>query len=414
MGTYRSPNALMSYWIRACYHSLFSEAGMTIFMLTGMVGVISLTSLLMPAFLLTVIMVSILTVDFIVGLLTRPIVKVVREVPESAPPNAPVRIEYAITNRTRRPLLNLYLDPAAHPRGISLPEGVTTVPWLAPHETVRTHGYVQAERRGEFFLPQPMAASPFPFGVFRFSCRGDLTKPLVIYPQYTPLTSLKLPVGSRDQAGQMLIHTDSGQNLEFYGCREYRYGDNPRHIHNPSWARLGLPIIKEFREEYMSRVAIILDTYPKPIPGLLKVIRRFNPQFEASLSLAASVTEFLCRHDHILDFFALGKPPLRGGGGRGQGFLNTILALLARLKESEGEWPGVPNEMIMDLQSINAAVFVMLRWDDDRKEVVDVLRSAGIRTRVLYVSERIDNMPSDPDFTWIKPSQVAAGMVREV
>jgi hypothetical protein len=67
--------------------------------------------------------------------------------------------------------------------------------------------------------------------------------------------------------------------MEFLGCREYRQGDNPRHIHAPSWARIGAPIDKEFREEYAHHSALVVDVYTPPMaqkrfaakPGLDKI-----------------------------------------------------------------------------------------------------------------------------------------------
>ena len=52
-----------------------------------------------------------------------------------------------------------------------------------------------------------------------------------------------------------------GHSDEFVSLRDYRRGDPVRHIHWRSWAKTGMPIVKEFEDEFFVRHALVLDTF---------------------------------------------------------------------------------------------------------------------------------------------------------
>ena len=90
---------------------------------------------------------------------------------------------------------------------------------------------------------------------------------MLVYPRYHTLDSLPLPIGRRYQPGGIPLASEVGDSLEFVGTREYREGDPPRKIDWRSYARLGRPVVKEYQEEYFSRIALVLDTYLPRRPG---------------------------------------------------------------------------------------------------------------------------------------------------
>jgi len=157
------------------------------------------------------------------------------------------------------------VDLVPLPTFISRPDGRLFVDQLRAGETVSVSSHIVVEKRGSYLLPLPVADSAFPFGLWRWGSRGRANRPILVYPNFTPLQQMEIPVGSQYQRVGVLETAKSGQSLEFLGCREYRYSDNPRHIHAGSWARLGQPIIKEFREEHLFRCVFIVDVYTHPV-----------------------------------------------------------------------------------------------------------------------------------------------------
>ncbi len=411
---YRSPNVLLSLWLRAFCYAHFTLAGGLLLLLTGVIALIGVTSTLMPVYLFAFALISLYIVNFCIGFLFRPKLKIVRNYPASAPAHTPIRIDYQVENTRRCSAWNIYLDMLPPPRGMTRPAGYPFIRSLEAHEKLRIAGYVEAHERGEYQLAQPRADSSFPFGLWRWGTCGEPNKPIVIYPDYHPLNKVELPVGQKYQTGLMMPIQQGGGSMEFFGCREYRYGDNPRRIHAPSWARLRQPIVKEFREEYMCRIAIILDTYPEPRPIWLQALRRRNNQFEAAISLTAAMVDYMVRMDYRIDFFALGVPPLRGGGGRGQSYLQTVLSLLASIHESTSDFPGLPEELIREIGEISASLIVLLEWNDDRLALVQALRATGMGTRVLLVSDKpVPGVPADL-VTVIPTRQIIDGHVRQI
>ena len=119
-------------------------------------------------------------------------------------------------------------------------------------------------RRGRFVLPGLGVARTDPFGLVRSKAVWLPEQVLLAYPRYYTLDELPLPMGRRYQPGGIPLASAVGDSLEFVGTREYREGDPLRKIHWRSWGRLGKPVVKEYQEEYFSRIALVLDTFLPP------------------------------------------------------------------------------------------------------------------------------------------------------
>ncbi len=103
------------------------------------------------------------------------------------------------------------------------------------------------EKRGFYRLGPVGLASSFPLGLAEArQGRNDGVQTLTIYPEVFPIVALPL-LGSPSQIhrGGYLLPEGAGA-AEFSGLREYRRGDNPRHVHWPTTARLNELMVKEF------------------------------------------------------------------------------------------------------------------------------------------------------------------------
>jgi len=251
-------------------------------------------------------------------------------------------------------------------------EALTRVP-------VRLH----PRRRGRYVLPGLGVARTDPFGLARSRAVWLPEQVVLVYPRCFTLEDLPLPMGRRYQPGGIPLASQVGESLEFVGTREYREGDPLRKIHWPSSARLGKPVVKEYQEEYFSRIALVLDTFlprrPRP---------RERERFEAAISLLASVAGHFSRSDEVVDILAAGPDLYEVSTGRSLGTLDNVLDVLACLEPS----PAPPFETVGPalferLERLTTVVAVMLEWDEAREAFLRRVRAMGVAVRVLLVHE---------------------------
>ena len=97
-------------------------------------------------------------------------------------------------------------------------------------------------------------------------------------------------------------------------------GDPVRDLHASTWARIGVPHVRKYQQEYFTPVGVVVDT-DRTTAG--------ETQFEAALSLAAGVLVHLSRGEALIDLLVLGDQVHPLALGRNLGFLNQALDLLA-------------------------------------------------------------------------------------
>lgn len=252
-----------------------------------------------------------------------------------------------------------------------------------PDRPARLSLAFHAQRRGRVELPSLGVAATDAFGLVRTRAHWLAAQPVLVYPRYFAWGELPLPTGRRYQPGGIPLASEVGDSLEFVGTRDYREGDAPRKIHWRSWARLGRPVVKEYQEEYFSRLALVLDTF---LPKRARPLER--DRFEAAVSVLASLTDHFGRSEEVVDVLAAGPDLYEVSAGRSLGYLDTVLDVLACLEPS----PAAPFESIAPalfarFERLTTVVAVMLEWDEAREAFLRRLRDMGVATRVILVHE---------------------------
>jgi len=210
---------------------------------------------------------------------------------------------------------------------------------------------------------------------------------------------VQLTEGTRYQPGGIVLSSTIAESMEFLGCREYRDGDNPRHIHWRSWARVGSPVVREFREEYLCRTALVVDTYRSRRRwfGLADWWQPEDPVFEAALSLAAGVADHLAHRDHVVDLMAAGPEIYRFQSGRSLAYLDDILDILACLQPHPDEpFDDLAPVLQQEMPRISGAVLILVAWNQARELLLDELTAAGISVRPVLVTsdgQRSSDLP---------------------
>ncbi len=189
--------------------------------------------------------------------------------------------------------------------------------------------------------------------------------------------------GRRLSPGGIPFATHTSDAMELVGTREWRAGDRLRNVHYRSFARRGVPVVKEFQEEYFPRIAIVVDT---SLPAPAGPVER--EAFEAALSVGASVVAALARADHVVELLAAGPELYRVAAGRGLGQLDDVLDVLACVEPSDAPaLTGVVPTVEAEIAQVGTVVVVLLDLDDDRLACLDRLRALGTEVHAVVVRE---------------------------
>ncbi|MDQ2730363.1 MAG: DUF58 domain-containing protein, partial [Armatimonadota bacterium] len=320
----------------------------------------------------------------------------------------PVEIE--VRSAARLPATHLYVLPHRLPSGIQSvpPEGVLLPP-LAPGEKARIRLGLQCNRRGVYRSRGFQVQTDFPLGLIRSHRTFLAETPLIIYPAFTRLARLELASGRRYHPGGVALASSLGDAFEFIGSREYREGDNIRDIDWRATARLSKPIVREYKEEYFLRVAVILDTH---VPPQAKAGRR--AEFERAVSVCAAVSDFMARQDYLVDLLAAGPNLYHLTAGRSLAYLDQILDILACVDiNPEEPFRIIEPEILEHLSKITTVVCVFLDWNETRQQFVYKLRQEGAGCRVIIVRDGPCTLDPAAEIDQLGPIPVIAKTIFE-
>jgi len=409
---YRSPTVLLIAWCYGWYIRWFTMPGRLVAAIFPLILGYTVLSVRTPIRTLALALLALFLIDFFVGLLFRPRLTIRRTVPDRARAGSDVTVEYELVNRRNWSALDLEIDRYLSEKGLRLPHGPAVLPILDSHARQTVNCTVCGVRRGVYMMPRPIADSRFPLALFKWSCRDGQQHKLHIYPAFEPLLTLELPVGKRFQKEGVSRVSKVGESMDFAGCRDFRSGDEPRHIHWRSSARAGHLVVKEYQEEYLSRVAVIVDTHVTKPRFSFRLKKSTHPEYrdlEAAIALAASLADFLARGDYVIDFFAAGPEVYHFQGGRSLSCLDGILDILACLEPNHAR-PilEMTPEVMHEVAGIGSAVVILLGWDEERRSFIEQLRQRGVAVKTIVVGTA-GGLPGD--IRGLDPADILAGKV---
>ncbi len=191
----------------------------------------------------------------------------------------PTQVELVVSNvaRTR--------SPGAEVVDLLPKERRFLMPPLGGMETRGIQQPMLFAKRGRHELGPAEVRTADPFGLLRFIRKFDERTEVMVYPEVFELASFPLPGSSREMG---IRGSFASQGDEFSGLREYRRGDDRRHINWKSVARTGQLVVREFAQEAPRRHAVVLDLY-RPETGSPEA------EIEDAVSAAGSVLSHLFR-----------------------------------------------------------------------------------------------------------------------
>jgi len=271
-------------------------------------------------------------------------------------------------------------------------------------------------RRGLYRFPDVVAFTAFPFDLVRIAA-GRLTgSHVLVLPSFHRLGSFQLATGERHQPGGVLLSSHVGECPEYVGNREYVPGEPIRRLDFRAWARLGTPVVKEYQEEYFSRVALVLDTH---LSARWNERRRSSEAFEAAVSLTAAIADALSIGEHVIDLFAAGPELYVFRSGRHTAHFENLLELLACVDVCPNDpFDAIGPAVAEELAGISSAVCVLLDWDDSRRRFVRTIVESGCPTKIILVRSGAPGEPVDPSenvqFVELTPEQITQGAMQSL
>ncbi len=277
-----------------------------------------------------------------------------------------------------------WLELVRHGRGADIEE--TDLVDLPPGRSVEITLSAMPLRRGVLRFERCRLLRPDPLGLINAWTGVDLPGELVVLPRCHPVPPLTLPGARRLQRGGVALSHNVGDSEEFMQLRDYRPGDPLRHIHWPSFARAGKPVVKEFQDEYFTRYALVLDTFGDAAGDV---------EFEAAVSVAASFVAGLQMRDALLDLMFVEDRAYRLTVGRGLGRTLNLLRELAAVEPCRGHrFELLASHVLEHAQALSGLILVLLRMDEDRRRLVKRLHSLGVRQLVLVMGSEM-HAPDD-------------------
>ena len=253
---------------------------------------------------------------------------------------------------------------------------------LRPLGKKRTLCKVRFSARGEHQLEAFAAASLLPLGLSQGAAVSTTGARFVVVPKVARVISLNTSQKRRHQPGGVSLASRTGDATDLLGVRPYRTGDPLRDLHARSWARHGAPMVREYQEEYFTRIGVVADT---------DASSSSPAHLEGALSLAAGVVARLCSGEALVDVLVTGQHAERLSVGRSLGSLDQALDVLAAVRQDAGfAAHRISSLLAPHLSRLSSIVFVALTWDEARAAFVSTLEARGLSCVVLVVGDQTE------------------------
>lgn len=141
--------------------------------------------------------------------------------------------------------------------------------------------------RGRYRFSQATVSTTQPFGFWRFErpiASSDAA--IVVRPKRFGMSARQWLEGTAMHFSGHSPQGRAGHSSEFFGVREYRPGDSPRHIDWKATARLGELIVREFDDVTQPELLVVVDNHNN-----LGLTDAGLARFEESIRLAATAAE---------------------------------------------------------------------------------------------------------------------------
>jgi uncharacterized protein (DUF58 family) len=290
-----------------------------------------------------------------------------------------------LANAGPRDLQRLRTEPPLLPwdgRFTELPADIDALPGGGRE---RTYARARFTARGAHHLDPFRVAALVPLGLAQGPAQESPGASFMVVPRVARVTTLGAAARRRHQPGGVAGASRNGDASDLVGVRPYRPGDALRDLHARSWARHGTPMVRQYQEEYFTRVGIVVDT---------DATVKTPAHLEAALSLAAGVIARLCSGEALVDVLVTGGRTERLSLGRHTASLERALDALGAVQATRGfESDALLAQLAPHLDRLSSVVFVALAWDAPRAALVAAIEAKAVTTSVLVVDDGAERTP---------------------
>ncbi|AHY47702.1 Uncharacterized conserved protein (some members containing a von Willebrand factor type A (vWA) domain) [Rubrobacter radiotolerans] len=241
---------------------------------------------------------------------------------------------------------------------------------------------VRFVRRGVYTLGPATLSVVDPFEMVGFTRTFEAREEVVVYPRVHELRDFPVRGGQSGSGGRGSV---GRRGEEFSGLREYRRGDDRRHIHWKSLARTGELYVREVALDAPRRYTVALDLKRTGI-------RSLEAPVEEAVSAAASVISHL--HSNSIPFRLVHTGSVEDGvptegGGRDlfhtdDGSFRREMRTLATVRPGNG---GLIRRLLEEGEEPGEGVVLIARGaDDELLECARRLLASGVSVVAVLVA----------------------------
>lgn len=400
------------WWVRSfqyLYSYKLTPAGRVaaLLILLSAAGIVTVE---IPVYQIFCGVISLFGVAEAVGTLCGPRLQVTGRLPEKIAAGETAQGLLTVKNVGRWPARDVMCRLTGLPQEISHADAHLSIGHLPAGRELQIPVSLLAFQRGDYPLPDIQVHSTFPLNLMRFGGAEFPTRKLTVIPAYQRLQTFEIPIVQRYQAGGTLLQSRTGEASEYAGNREYVPGEPVRRLDFRAWARLGRPVVREFQGEFSSRVALVLDTHAPR--RWLRRDPQAREEFEAAVSLTASITDALEGMQTSLDLFAAGPDLFLFHSPEGGTHLDAVMEILAAVESSrQNPFEDLAPALNENLESTSVVLCILLDWDDSRQRMIRRVHERGCSSRVFLVRERPPTLqfPDQEGFLRLTPQAIQSG-----
>lgn len=273
-----------------------------------------------------------------------------------------------VRNTSRRRLLPAHVELPVGRGSADFP-----LPGLGPHAEHDEIFAIPTTRRAVVVVGPVRSVRGDPMGLVRRRLQWTDPVELYVHPRLVSLTGAASGV-LRDLEGQA-TRVVSDSDLSFHALRDYVAGDDRRHIHWRSSARVGKLMVRQFEDTRRTHTAVALSLDPGDYSGA--------DELEIAIAAAASIVAQAIRDEREVTFLAGDRVLRTDTPAR---MLDDVSALEPSTSAKSGLDLGA--WVAREVQDVTVAILVtgaVCEPADLRASAVHV--PAGVRTLIMSVDE---------------------------
>lgn len=249
---------------------------------------------------------------------------------------------------------------------------------IEPGETVRVELAARLDVRGERYVGRFWGASVRPLGLASGPRAYTDRVRVTVVPRVFPVRGLPSPPAVDEPPEERGRSLHAGESFELLGVRPYRVGDRIRDLHARSWARMGHPMVREYRRATRRRVLVLLHA---------EAASTDRAPFDAAVELTASLVGWVLEQEAAADLLIAGESATDIRVGE-EGF--AFEAALDALAPVEPCLEPVEAGALIGgrLAHVGAALLVFAGWDERRAQVLARARAATPHVRAFVATGR--------------------------